>query len=431
MDNKSFFGKAGVMLAYPLAYLYLRLLIQYIPIVGDDVKWFFPITCSIFVLLYIVWNELVLRSRGKITGREGYFWYGTMLITAATSSIAPSPLLSVFAIHLCAVYCVLVSNGILYEGKTGRYILLDLLNGGFVKSIPNMGRLFSDMKTFKETEAADGAPKDRSGRVAGIVMIIALFPVFVIVLCLLSSLNEAFEDMLTGFLDNLNLNWIFRNFGQIIARLIFSVPISLFLYGLLSSCASSDGEAEKKACERMQAGRSGRQKVAAAVGGSIILIFDLIYLLFFILEGKYLFGGLTGVLPEGYSVCSYARSGFFELLAIMTINMGLYLVIRCFCRRKDTEDNGPFVKWGLTVLLAQSVLFSLLSFSKIFMYFYEYGYTPKRMLSMWATLVMAAGSLFLIRTLFRKKDLSGIWIFFTTVSYIVICVLSGVLSIFF
>ena len=428
MDNKTLYGRAGILLAYPVAYLYLRLLVQYIPFFEDEVKWFFPITCTVFTVLFIVWNELVMRSYGKKTRKEAYLWYGTMILTSVTSSIAPSVLLSVFAVHLCAVYCVLVSNGILYENRTGRFILLDLLNGGFVRTFPNMGHLFRDIGKLRNDPSR--TPEDRSGRIAGVVMALAAIPVFVIVLALLSSLNDAFAGLVDKFFEILNFNWIFRNIGQTIARLIFAVPISLFLYGLLSSCAGSDGESERRSCDLMKAESERRRKVRSAVGASIIAVFDIIYTLFFVLEGNYLFSGIMGRLPDGYTFSSYARSGFFQLIAIMVINTGIYLAVRLFCRRKDNESS-PAVKWMLTVLLLQSVLFSVLSISKIFMYFYVYGYTPKRMLSMWATLVMAAGSVFLIRTLFRRKDMSGIWIYFTSFSYIVICLISGVLDFLF
>ena len=78
--------------------------------------------------------------------------------------------------------------------------------------------------------------------------------------------------------------------------------------------------------------------------------------------------------------------------------------------------------------MSESIVFSLLSFLKLFMYFYEYGYTVKRMLAMWGSLVLLAAALMVIISLIKNKDRSGLWIRFAAVSYIAMCMLTGLLT---
>ena len=187
MENKKNFGMAGILLAYPVAYIYLRLLICF-PFTQDISKYGF-IGATIFVILFIIYNEVVRKGRGKSSPKITYFWYGVMGLTALTVNIAPSYVLSIFAIHLCAVYGVLVSGNVLYEGKTGSYIVSDLLNGAFVKTFPNFGNIFSDIKEFRASKEEQKTGKSAKGILGGVILLLVMIPVFLIVIGLLGAVN--------------------------------------------------------------------------------------------------------------------------------------------------------------------------------------------------------------------------------------------------
>ena len=135
MDNKITLRRAGLLLAYPLAYLYLLLIWRFNE---PSAAWICP---TIFSVLFIAWNEIVLHGRRDKTDRRSFFWYAVMVLTSLTASITPSFGLSMLGIHLCAVYSVLISNNILVEGKTGSYIWLDLIRGTFVDTTLHLDSL--------------------------------------------------------------------------------------------------------------------------------------------------------------------------------------------------------------------------------------------------------------------------------------------------
>ena len=422
MENKKTFGKAGILLAYPVAYLYLRLLMHFPFIEKVDDSYRF-IGALVFALIFIAFNETVRRGRGKATAKSAYFWYVIMSLTALTTSIAPYFDLSIFAIHLCAVYAVLVSGGILYEGKTGSFIASDLLNGAFIKTFPNFGNIFTDMKDFRKEEGEKKKKINGNAVATGFMMAVFMLPLILIALTLLSNINEDFGRLTEKMVDLIDLSWLFElNIGAVFVRLFFAVPVCFYLYSLVSACAKQDGSRERESYDKKISARNKRRIVSPVFAAALSGMFVFMYLLFFVLEAKYIFSGLLGRLPEGFNVVDYARRGFFELTGIMVINMLVFLIINTLTMK---EKKTRISRYMIIALMGESIVFAIVALCKLLMYFTTFGYTPKRMLAMWGCVVMGAAAAFVIAGIIRKKDHARTWILFTAVSYVVMCLLAG------
>ncbi|MBR2294591.1 MAG: DUF4173 domain-containing protein [Clostridiales bacterium] len=422
MENKKTFGMAGILLAYPVAYIYLRLLICF-PFTQDISKYGF-IGATIFVILFIIYNEVVRKGRGKSSPKITYFWYGVMGLTALTVNIAPSYVLSIFAIHLCAVYGVLVSGNVLYEGKTGSYIVSDLLNGAFVKTFPNFGNIFSDIKEFRSSKDEQKTEKSAKGILGGVILLLVMIPVFLIVIGLLGAVNYEFARISNELLNNIDFEWLLHlHFADVFTRIIFAVPVTFYLYSLVSACAKEDGSKERERFTKKAEARSRRRIVSPVFTSIISGMFVLTYVFFFLLEGKYIFSAFLGKLPEGFNVVDYARRGFFDLVGIMAINILIFLVINAFEKRDSVIKVSRF----LTIcLMGESIVFAVVALCKLLMYFTTFGYTPKRMLAMWGCVVMGAAAVFVIMNLIKAGDHARKWIIFTAVSYVAMCLLAGI-----
>lgn len=410
MDNKTTFRKAGIILAYPLAYLYTRLIAE---------GW---IAQTVFVLLFIAWNEIVIRGRREGSSKKSYFWYVILILTSLTSSIGPDEEVSGFGLHLCAVYAVLASNGILFEGKTGSLLPADLFNGFLFKGMGNIFRFFKDLGEALKAPSTEGKKRSK-GIIAGIFVVFMMIPVFFIAVALLGSINDDF-GALTSDVINKILDFLIIELGEILGRAVIAFPVCLYLYGLVASSAAEDASIVREKGRKLLELKGKFKTIAPYFTLFVSGCFVIIYMIFFVFESEYLFGGLMGRMPEGFSICSYARQGFFELVGIMAINMMIFLVVNTF----EKEGNGTVFKvsrGSVIALMAQSVVFSMLSFAKLFMYFYAYGYTPKRMLAMWGAFVLGAAAVMVIVSIGKKKDLSRVWIVLTTVSYIAVCAASG------
>ncbi len=156
------------------------------------------------------------------------------------------------------------------------------------------------------------------------------------------------------------------------------------------------------------------RKVPALVLTVILGAFAILYLLFFVIQGSYLFGAFTRTLPEGFTVSQYARQGFFELCKIMVLNFVLiWLVVR-----SGIEDirNNRTTMIMCSMLLAESLLFSVTAFSKLILYISCFGFTPLRLQSTWLICVLFVGTALTIYSLWTRKRSFRIWIYISGIS---------------
>lgn len=432
MDKKVIFQRLGVLLAYPLAYAYIRLMISGYGEFYVRSGWFsISVAYPLLAVLFILVNEIVRRGRRGASVNPSYqtvFWYVMMILSGSTATMGPSEELSVFAMHLCAVYSVLVSNNILLGGKTSGFIPADLIHGLYVKSFAGFPNFITDWGCFKRSVPSEGETETRRKNPAGAVIFIAVMAVLLIIsVSLMASIDEdinlLFSNITRWFGD------YFRNIelNLIMFRVIFAIPVCFYLYGLMSRSAKSDGEREKRVAQWLTRIRGKGKTVSSTIVYIAAGVFVGVYILFFIKRLAYMLGGFVGRVPDKMLVSQYAREGFFELVGIMAVNMCVYLVIILLGK---TDSNGKFSlpsKILVTLLMSESIIFAIIAMSKLGLYYSRFGYTPKRILAMWGSLALGFAAAMTIATVFRGKPHFRAGVIFTAVSYIAICILSGVL----
>ena len=151
------------------------------------------------------------------------------------------------------------------------------------------------------------------------------------------------------------------------------------------------------------------------------MIISLVYVLFMIIQGQYLFSACLGILPENLTYAQYARQGFFELCGVAALNVCLLLFMNGCSRTIRREHH------RLRIL---NIVFSLLTLlllvtamSRMGMYIYVYGFTVKRILTsifmIWLFLV------FSMVIVLQKKDIPVVrWAVFSgAVLFAALCVL--------
>ena len=440
MDKKVIYQRLGILLAFPLAYAYVRFIYDFSddflmdPSMGAG-HFLIRISYPVFAVLFIVINELIRKGRrDRIkNSAETVFWYVMTFLTALTASFGPSCALSLFAMHLCSVYAVLVSNGILLGGKTSGFILADLINGFFVKSFAGFPNYIVDWRCFcrpVQSQEEGAVPVPKKNRFGAVIFIVIMFILMIISISLMASIDSDIASFIeTVFIELGNcFEGFFVNIGDVVARVFFAIPVCFCLYGLMSRTAKSDGGKESRVASWLNRVR-GKGKTASSLIVYIAAgMFVLLYLLFFIKRLTYMLGGFTGEVPDGMLVAYYARDGFFELVGIMAVNMCVYLAIILFGK---TDSEGRFAlpaKILVTMLMAESIIFAAVAMSKLGLYYSIYGYTPKRILAMWGTIALGFASTMTIFTVIRSKPHIRAGIIFTAASYVMICVLSGVLE---
>lgn len=167
-------------------------------------------------------------------------------------------------------------------------------------------------KPFKALGAARGqgmgtaASRNVGGVLAGVALAAVLL---IVVIPLLMSADEVFNSLVANWRFDFSLEdeaWrVF--YGIIVAPVLFGL-----LWGFSRETARSVGNRASSAMRP--------QRAALASAAVVLVSLDIVYLVFCGVQFVYLFGGTqTAFMQGGYA--EYARSGFFQLVAVAAINL--------------------------------------------------------------------------------------------------------------
>ncbi|MBR6376533.1 MAG: DUF4173 domain-containing protein [Oscillospiraceae bacterium] len=233
--------------------------------------------------------------------------------------------------------------------------LSDLLYACFMMTL---GRMGAGAWALTHCGEADSTRSKRTG--AALLGVVCAVPILLIVVPLLISSDAAFAG-LVGKLD-----WSAGRDGLI--ALGFGGFTALLLFTLLFTSDKGpkpQPETARKGCEPAA--------IAAFLG-----IIGAVYVLYLVAQFAYFTDAFRGLLPKGFTVAEYARRGFFEMCAIVAINLFLIVLALGICRKEGGKVPGS-VK-GLALFLC---LFSLIlvatALSKMVLYMGSFGLTRLRL----------------------------------------------------
>ena len=386
------------LLLYPAAYIYT---------LAMDGPWW-KLWFGLFVLAFVALGEWINRGRPRLA--ESWVWLGCLLLITLCIVIGRGRAWGFgLSAHPLAVWWLLSRSGALLEGESGHLLPLDAING-FIR-IP-FGNFFLRLRCLGQ--GLRDWRRGRNGRVWAAVLAVAA--ALVLLNWAVASLARA--DAVFGELAENILQWfrfdISEGFVNFMLRLLLSLPIGAWLFGLMAGSA------------RMEEDKLGAQ--AAAVNGFLPRLrlvpgrvwtvcmgaFGALYLLFFAVQFRYLFGAFTRTLPEGFIVSQYAREGFFELCRVMGINFSLLYLVSRSGARPIREDKAQQI--CCTLLLAAGMVFAVIALSKLGLYISCFGFTPKRLQSCWLVLVLFAGSGACLYSLWSGKKSFKAWLMFAAVT---------------
>ena len=242
--------------------------------------------------------------------------------------------------------------------------------------------------------------RTRFGKNIGFIavgLLVTIIPTLVIGNLLMEA-DSGVEAMLNGLSDLLMTESLTRIFLQ----LAFSLPISFYLFGLFFANAHRDRTrdmTEESCAARLRTA----QKVQTMIICTALTPICLLYLLFFISQANYLMSAFMNRLPEGFSHAEYARRGFFELLAIVIINIFIILISNLIAKRGENAEKSPAVLRAYTVTICFFTLVMIASaLSKMVMYISVYGLTELRLYTGWFMVLCAFLFAFIIVAQFRQ-----------------------------
>ncbi len=369
----------------------------------------------VFVAAFIGLTELLHRETPR--PRESWVWLGCMLVLTASVVFDryrawEEDIFPLFFLHIFAVWWALSRSGRLSEGESGHLLPLDALNAFIILPFKHF---FLRVRSlwYGLTHLGRGEKRVKTETIVwSAAAVLAAVLLFAKAVRLLMKADAGFGALLKDF-----TNWFSFDFDGI--RLLFSLPVGAYVFGLLAGAAREDAGVLRERGSRLKSWLATLRRVPAPVFAVLMAAFALLYLAFFILQARYLFGAFTRTLPEGFVVAEYARQGFFELCRVMTVNFALLWLTARLPERPLREQT--LLRVLAAVLLGESLLFAVIAASKLGLYIDCFGFTPLRLQSFWLVCVLAAGCVCALTTLFTGKKSFRAWMFFGAATLSLLC----------
>lgn len=364
----------------------------------------FTVLYSAVVLLYCYFKKIK-------PAKESWFW----LIILLTIGIPYYfwhilSILQFLMLILTAAYWTLCVTGrLICGGMTSSCMITDIFNCLCIVPFSNMDAspriLFANLK------------KTKQGLLITQIFIglLVSIPVLLIILPKLASADLRFEGILAQM-----LNYIEENFMEIIIRFVFSLPVSLFLFGLIYGSIHKRNTDIYKYNEM----HNNAMKLHLLPNGIVItplILICIFYVIFIALQGDYMFMAFRGIRPEELTYAEYARQGFFELCQIAGFNAAFLMIANIFIRHRH-EDN-ILLKITNIILSALTLLLIATAMSKMGLYISVYSLTVKRitatMFMIWMT------TIFVMTIIWQKKKfpLFKYCIFSGAVCFSLLCII--------
>ncbi|GAP07272.1 MAG TPA: DUF4173 domain-containing protein [Anaerolinea thermolimosa] len=301
--------------------------------------------------------------------------YGLALLSLAlsiTPFLRSEPFSAVFcslgALTLLGLLAATLVHGHWVHYRIGDFLLagLRLLAATLVRAGQELVRkpdLASRPKkgTFWEEFRQRGLPILR-----GLILAI---PILAVLGTLLAAADPVFARLLKNLLSAFNI----ERLPEYLFRLTYILIFTYGFTGVLLSAIHPEPPEERPNPHQPWMMRFLGATETWIILGSVVLLFGV----FVVLQIRYLFGGQANINETGFTYSEYARRGFFELVWVAVLSLGLYTGLSTVTVRKSRSQELAFTI--LTVVLLSLVLVILASaLQRLVLYENAYGFTRLR-----------------------------------------------------
>ena len=290
-------------------------------------------------------------------------------------------------LHATVIYYTLCRFQRLSLPNTSETILLDFFQGWIIQPFSHIFARIIHVIKYILTHI-------RSKQIKTILFsIIILIPLVLFALGQLSAIDQNFSALTNSLFRFIFHELISMNFY----RIIWSIPVGAYLFGLISSCILSEKPfISYDGCREFFLKKKVIPLISIRITTVVLLA---LYLAFFIFQ----LSDLPTVLaaPTAQSSCEYAVRGFWNFFRIMGLNIVLILALNFLIRKEDTNST----KIDTYILLFTTICFNLLACLKLGLYFFTYGYTERRVIALWLLVAIFISLILMIIRMHKKFNL--------------------------
>ncbi|HJA92949.1 MAG TPA: DUF4173 domain-containing protein [Candidatus Eisenbergiella merdipullorum] len=359
--NYAFFGGASALYALFYAFCLYRN--------ASGITWPF------FVAGTLVYFYLCTRRSGVPWKKDSIFYLVSILLLGVSIFLTDNVVINNITkagIFLLSVSMMLHQYLDDSRWNLSKYLLS--LGQGFLETIASLACPVGDGNAWLKVQGKNGKGAKSRYVLLGILI---LCPLLVIILALLASADLVFRELFIHLFDYVEPIDIF---------MVCFMIVTMF-FASYSFIAMLNRRVIKEECVEKR-----DQEPVLAITITSVLAF--VYLIFCGIQIVYLFLRKSG-LPDGQSYASYARQGFFQLLAVCVINLAIVLVCLSFFWESRV------LKGILTVISLCTYCMVASSAYRMLLYIGAYRLTFLRVLVLWALAVIAVMLAGILCNIFR------------------------------
>jgi hypothetical protein len=211
-------------------------------------------------------------------------------------------------------------------------------------------------------------------------------PIILVFAVLLGSADAVFASYMTRAWDGmqhlLGIEYLDDAIGQVGVMLVFGAlmtgSISYSLMRKINPPAQTlDENGDAIVAPPTDEKRKPGFKLSMIESGIILGSVALLFAVFVVIQFTYFFGGLSNISVEGLTYAQYARRGFFELVAVSTMTLGLALFLDRVTLRHEGRENTIFRAVSVLLVALTTVLLTSAA-QRMWLYEEAYGFTQLR-----------------------------------------------------
>lgn len=354
------------------------------------------VTYPFFVVGTLCYFFFCMRKLGVPYKKDSVFYLVSVSLLGLSNCLTASPQL--LWLNKCGIFLLSLTLMLHTVYNDNAWNLMTYLSAIF-RTIGScfccLFRPFGDMVCYFDAQKQVKNNK-KSYFLPILIGLVIAAPLLLIMTILLADADMIFERLLISVTD-------FFNIPTLIELNALMVIVFFCSYAAIAAFC-------KKGAVRETSGeRTLFDPVIAIVVTGLLSI---PYLLFVVIQIIYLFPG-TMTLPSGYTYAQYAREGFFQLLAVCVINLGIVLI----CLHLFRESK--ILKCLLLILSGCTFIMIFSSALRMILYIDTYALTFLRVFVLWSLavifLLMAGVTAFI---LYKRFPLLRFCITVVTICYL-------------
>lgn len=347
------------------------------------------VSVTIYSLVFLAGAIYLAKDKIKYKNMKFLFLICVAGVIAILFSIYHN---EVFMFFNCIILIVTINAAILvgeHDMEFDEKLFL-MATAKIIMPVENIGRVFRMFFRIKKEKKNVGSPRNSEQKKYVLQGLGVLAVILIFIVPLLMSADGVFQMKIMNFSEIFDVDIDDMVFIRTIIFTFMFIYNVNYLWSIQYNFIIEEAKKPKV--------RFLKFDMLWIVFGGI----NIVYLLFTYIQFSYLYGGSEGALPYDMNYSTYAREGFFQLVAVTVIN--IFMIVYAKSRmEKRSVKNAKIMNSLYTVMIALTYNMLVSAFYRMVLYIEEYRLTRLRVMVQISILAIGLFMFVILIWLWREK----------------------------